>query len=367
MKNIYVIVGTGGPCAGKTTAFTRIETALTNLGYKFFGIPETFTEMFGGGIKLLEYPNIEFQDMLFRLQLFKEELYLEAARKCKEQNVVILLDRGLLDALAYMNSKDVEELLRRNNTTMNAIMNRYDAVIHMVTAADGAEDAYIANQKNNAARYEGLEAARRSDVALKAVWTGHPRLRVVDNSTDFSTKINRVLAEIFAVLGEPAPLEIERKLLIQKPCLSELSNFVKYSTHEIIQTYLCNDGSGIERRIRMRGTHGDYAFFYTEKKPVSSGVRVEIERKLTEKEYLNYLIETDCQKRQIRKTRYCFLHNNIYYELDVYPFWDDKAILEVELSSEASTFDIPEFITPIKDVTDDPAYSNYQLASEIPE
>lgn len=367
MKNIYMIVGTGGPCAGKSTAFSRIDKALTNLGYKFFGIPETFTEMFGGGIKLLEYPNIEFQDMLFRLQLFKEDLYLEAAQKCKEENVVILLDRGLLDALAYMSEEDIQELLRRNNMTINSIMNRYDAVIHMVTAADGAEEAYIANQASNAARYEDLDAARCADAALKAVWTGHPHLRVVDNSTDFPTKINRVIAEIFAVLGEPAPLEIERKFLIQKPVLSWLSFQTQCSKHEIVQTYLVDDGSGAERRIRMRGIPGDCTFFYTEKKTVRPGVRVEVERKITEKEYLNYLFESDCQKRQIKKTRYCFIYNNLYYELDVYPFWDDKAILEVELSSEASTFDIPAFIKPIKDVTDDPAYSNYHLASEIPE
>lgn len=367
MKNIHRIVLTGGPCAGKTTAFARIEAELTSLGYKVFIVPETFTEMFGGGIKLMEYPNLEFQDMLFRLQLFKEDIYDEAAEKCEEQNVVILHDRGVIDALAYTDVEDVSKIFRRNHTTLNTLMNRYDAVIHMITAADGAEEAYLANQANNAARYEDLDAAREADKALQAVWTGHPHLRIVDNSTDFSTKITRVLGEIFSILGKPAPLEIEKKILIKKPAIPWLAGFARFSRQEIIQTYLCDDGSGIERRIRMRGTEGDYTFFYTEKKPVSPGVRIEVERKITEKEYLNYLFETDCQKRQIKKTRYCFIYSNLYYELDVYPFWDDKAILEIELSSEASNFEIPEFITPIKDVTDDPAYSNYQLASQIPE
>ena len=367
MKNIHRIVLTGGPCAGKTTAFARIEAELTNLGYKVFVVPETFTEMFDGGIKLMEYPNLEFQDMLFRLQLFKEDIYDEAAEKCKEENVVILHDRGVIDALAYTDVEDVVKIFRRNHTTLNALMNRYDAVIHMITAADGAEEAYLANQANNAARYEDLNAAREADKALQAVWTGHPHLRIVDNSTDFSNKITRVLGEIFAVLGKPAPLEIERKLLINMPDLNELMKFTQVSKQQIIQTYLCDDGSGIERRVRMRGTEGDYTFFYTEKKPVRPGVRVEIERKITEKEYLDYLFQTDFKKRQIQKTRYCFVYRNLYYELDIYPFWDDKAILEVELSSEASKFLIPHFIYPIKEVTDEPAYSNYQLASNIPE
>ena len=162
-------------------------------------------------------------------------------------------------------------------------------------------------------------------------------------------------------------MEIERKFLIQKPDLALLANHVKYSTQEIVQTYLCDDGSGAERRVRMRGTPGDCTFFYTEKKPVRPGVRVEVERKITEKEYLTFLFESDTLKRQIKKTRYCFIYDNLYYELDVYPFWDDMAILEIELSSEASTFTIPEFITSIRDVTDDPAYSNYHLATKLPE
>lgn len=367
MKNIHRIVLTGGPCAGKTTAFARIETELTNLGYKVFVMPETFTEMYGGGIKLLEYPNVEFQDMLFRLQSAKEHIYDEAAEKCVEENVVILYDRGLVDALAYTSPEDSAEILRRNKVTLNTLMNMYDAVIHMVTAADGAVEAYLANKENNPARYESVEEAVAADHALKNAWTGHPHLRVVDNSTDFANKINRMMAEIFAILGEPVPLEIEKKFLIKAPNLAILSCHTNVSEQQIIQTYLCDNGNGVERRIRMRGTEGDYTFFYTEKKYIRPGVRVETERKISEREYINYLMQTDCQKRQIRKTRYCFIYNNLYYELDVYPFWDDKAILEIELSSEASTFEIPDFISPISDVTDNPAYSNYMLASKIPD
>ena len=367
MKNIHRIVLTGGPCAGKTTAFARIETELTNLGYKVFVMPETFTELYGGGIKLFEYPAVEFQDMLFRLQAAKEHIYDEAAEKCEEENVVILYDRGLIDALAYMVPEDAREILRRNNVSINTLMNMYDAVIHMVTAADGAADAYLANKASNAARYENVDEAIAADRALQRCWTGHPHLRVVDNSTDFASKINRMMAEIFSILGEPTPLEIEKKFLIRMPDISEISKLVNISEQQIIQTYLCDNGNGVERRIRMRGVEGDYTFFYTEKKYLRPGVRVETERRISEREYINYLMQTDCQKRQIRKTRYCFIYNNLYYELDVYPFWEHKAILEIELSSESSNFEIPDFISEICDITDNPAYSNYMLASRIPD
>ncbi len=366
MKKIHRIVITGGPCAGKTTAFARIESELSALGYKVFVVPETFSEMYSGGIKLWEYKNIDFQDMLFRTQFYKEEIYNEAARKCREKNVVILYDRGLIDGLAYTDVDDVAKIFERNNVTLNVLMNRYDAVIHMITAADGAEEIYLANMKSNVARYEDVESAIITDRALKNVWTGHPHLRIVDNSTNFSEKITRVMSEICAVIGKPAPLEIEKKFLIEKPSLKLLRKFTSFSMAQIVQTYLCEDSSGVERRIRMRGLPGDYTFFYTEKKIVSPGIRIETERKISEKEYFDFLFQSDCDKRQIQKTRFCFIYKNLYYELDFYPFWKDTAILEIELTSESSDFVLPEFLTIIKEVTDDPQYSNYSLASNIP-
>lgn len=46
-------------------------------------------------------------------------------------------------------------------------------------------------------------------------------------------------------------------------------------------------------------------------------------------------------RRQIRKDRYCLTYENQYFEIDVYPFWNDKAILEIELSDEKSRHQIP--------------------------
>ena len=87
-KEISMIVLTGGPCAGKTTAQGWIETNFTKLGYKVLFIPETATELINGGI----FPsrngpgspglnNVDFQYELIRLQLAKEEVFLEAAEK----------------------------------------------------------------------------------------------------------------------------------------------------------------------------------------------------------------------------------------------------------------------------------------------
>lgn len=366
MKKIHRIVITGGPCAGKTSAFARIEAELSEKGYKVFVVPETFSEMHKGGIKLLEYPSIEFQSMLLKMQIDKEDVYYKAAMKHKNDNVVILYDRGVIDPIAYMDRALAHLLIDLNGHRENMLKSRYDAVIHMVTAANGAKEAYIKNKQNNKARYESVEQAIAADKALISAWTGHSHLRVIDNSTDFDTKITRLMNEIYSILGLPEPLEVERKYLIEKPDIEKLKCLVSLSESNIVQTYLRDNGSGYERRIRQRGKAGDYIYYYTEKKKVSDGIRLEKERIISEKEYLDFLNESDYTKKQITKTRYCFVWNNMYFEMDIYPFWEEKAILEVELTDESEKeIVLPDFIKLIKDVTNDVRYSNYSLASEI--
>lgn len=73
-------------------------------------------------------------------------------------------------------------------------------------------------------------------------------------------------------------------------------------------------------------------------------------------------MEADTSKRQIRKTRYCLTFEGQYFEIDVYPFWNDKAIAEIELSDENTEITFPKQIKVIKEVTDDETYKNSSLA-----
>ena len=47
---ITKIVITGGPCAGKTTAMSWIQSNFTKLGYTVLFVPETATELITGGV-----------------------------------------------------------------------------------------------------------------------------------------------------------------------------------------------------------------------------------------------------------------------------------------------------------------------------
>ena len=54
------------------------------------------------------------------------------------------------------------------------------------------------------------------------------------------------------------------------------------------------------------------------------------------------------------------------FEIDAYPFWDDKAIAEVELKDENEDIIFPDFLKIIKEVTDDSRYKNAAVSENIP-
>ena len=90
---------------------------------------------------------------------------------------------------------------------------------------------------------------------------------------------------------------------------------------------------------------------------------MEVEQRLSQEEYLRLLMEADPAKRPIRKTRYCLTYDSQYFEIDVYPFWNDQAILEIELSDENAEIRFPQELKVLKEVTEDPAYKNAALAA----
>ena len=77
-------------------------------------------------------------------------------------------------------------------------------------------------------------------------------------------------------------------------------------------------------------------------------------------------MEADNRLHTIHKERYCLSENNQYFEIDVYPEWDNQAIMEIELSSEDEEIKTPDSIKIIKEVTDDDTYKNYSMAKEMP-
>lgn len=357
---ITKIVITGGPCAGKTTGMSWIQNTFEEMGYAVLFVPETATELISNGAAPWNCrTNLEYQKCQMQLQLDKERVFEQAGMAMKKDKVLIVCDRGALDNRAYMDDIEFAQLLQDLGQNEVALRDGYDAVFHLVTAAKGAVEFYTT--ENNEARRESPEEAAALDDKLISAWTGHPHFRVIDNATDFKEKMRRLIAEISSFLGEPEPYEIERKYLIEYPDIKWLESEPNCQRVEIIQTYLKSSNED-EVRVRQRGCDGHYIYYQTTKRTVNALKRVEIERRLSQSEYLRLLMDADTTKRQIRKDRYCLTYDNQYFEIDVFPFWDDKAICEIELSDENAEVRFPEQIKVIEEVTEDDSYKNAELA-----
>ena len=161
--------------------------------------------------------------------------------------------------------------------------------------------------------------------------------------------------------------EIERKFLIRKPSEEELFSFRRYYETEVLeikQTYLTPGENSAERRVREITAHiGTTKFFYTEKVKITELDRMETEYEITDFSQLHGLMEqADPARTPIKKTRYAFYYKGEKFEMDIYPFSDHFAILEIEFHDGITTFPWPPLLEKIEEVTNVPGFKNGALA-----
>lgn len=103
---------------------------------------------------------------------FEDIFYDWVSESRPDSKVVLLSDRGIMDGKAYVSDVIWHTLLDEFEThEIHWRDIRYDAVIHLVTAADGAVDFY--SGVNNQARSESVEEAIKVDKDIREAWKGH--------------------------------------------------------------------------------------------------------------------------------------------------------------------------------------------------
>ena len=102
------------------------------------------------------------------------------------------------------------------------------------------------------------------------------------------------------------------------------------------------------------------------KKRLSDLTRIEIEDEITEEAYTELAKRKDPDRNVIRKTRYLYDYRRQIFEIDVFPFWMDRALMELELQSEDQQILLPPDITVVRDVTAEKAYTNASIARAVP-
>ncbi len=352
------IVLTGGPCAGKTTALVKIIEYFSSLGFKVFTIPEVPTMFLQAGMDYLtknEKFFYEGEKATLEIQLALEDKFKQMASTIS-QPVLIVCDRGALDISTYLTPEMWLKITKLANTDSQQLLDRYDAVLHLVSAADGAEQYYTL--ATNANRTEGISKARMLDKKIINAWKDHPYLRVINNHDDFNTKINRVLKEISAVLGLPQQIVNERKYIVK------VNGPVPQGSIEshITQTYLASD-PGSEIRLRCRSWEGKVVYIHNTKKRISATEQIETERQITKNLYDSLLQQADPYRHTIEKMRHSFIYKGQYFELDEYMGrLKGLIILETKGVTEHEDVKFPSCVEPVEDITGNMDYYNYNMA-----
>ncbi len=162
------------------------------------------------------------------------------------------------------------------------------------------------------------------------------------------------------------PLEIERKFLIRMPDPEKLRQLSSRRI-DITQIYLIPGEHVSVRRLRHSRWDGGEARYFTEKLRLTDRTRIEREREIGGEEWDELYAQRDESLRIIEKTRWCVPYAGHTLEIDVFPFWTDRAFCEAELKSEEEPLELPDWVQVVREVSADPRYTNYALACRIPE
>lgn len=173
-----------------------------------YQVPEVPTLLLNGGCV---YPGmnggkklIQFEVALMELQLQMEQTFYKIATKAAVQyrfrpspkGSVILYDRGLLDIAAFVPRTQWDQVVNHSEWVRDGLLgviDRYDLILHLVSAANGAEQHYKIKK-------ESLSEARKLDRNILSCYRGHRKHVVIDNSTGFQKKLERGFQHVLEVL-----------------------------------------------------------------------------------------------------------------------------------------------------------------------
>jgi predicted ATPase len=333
---VYKIVLTGGPCGGKTTSLARLSPYLRERGFEVITCPEAFSILISNGMSFDYLAAVEgmervVQDTVMDMQIGLEDGF-ERVLRARGKPAVLLCDRGLMDGSAYMDPEAWERLLDKRDVQCVSELRegRYNAVFHLVTAAEGAEQFYTL--ENNAVRTETPELARELDHMTRNAWVGHPNLKIFDNSTGFEEKMQRIVEETARLVGLPTHIQkvTSKFLLKREPDLDAFPEDVRVRVFDVEKVYLYEEEIGskhfsqeysfIRKRttINPDGKASGSVFGWTTVQKTHEGQIIEKKRIITKREYSSLFNNRDKSRHVVRQKRISFLWNIQSFTIHIY-------------------------------------------------
>lgn len=257
---------TGGPCAGKSSALEHLIESATEEGFDILAAPEgvpsrarpphtlrarrrihrllphrrcaVATLYFNSSYQLPSALSPDFQEQLYMFQRNVLKLQLQMERCFSDlggstgRPTIVVFDRGLLDCRAFLSEENWQRGVRELNKeltngrpegsiTAEYMHQRYDGVIHLVTAADGAEAHYkhgvvTDDSGRSVFRRETPAEAIDQDRKLEQAWADHPKQVVVRNGREgFEAKIKQATEAVLEIARAAHPKTCEEARVVK--------------------------------------------------------------------------------------------------------------------------------------------------------
>ena len=335
MVKVYKIAITGGPCSGKSSSMKILQEKFSS-EFKIFTPPECATTIVKAGVTIIpseftEETHTRFTKGICQLQIDLEKFFEEEAKNQKK-DVIIITDRGVIDNFAYCTPKVKANVYEETGWNENfTCIDRYDMVIHLVTAAKGAEKFYTL--ENNEARTETPEIARFLDKKTHEEWMIHPNLTVIDNSLPgFQNKLNRVVNAVSSLVHKkPLANKMVKMLVNWEAEKVELPKGVRVEKIQETVTYLITNKEDRLYSVKKRQIEGSFLASYSHTERYigeKEEDHMELNHQIEVKAYFDFLKNKDVKKTPINRTvlsfsKECEKTVNVY-TLEIYRFKDEK-------------------------------------------
>lgn len=334
---IYKVVLTGGPCAGKTTILKEVNKYLKKENIPFVTIPETATELIINGITPNSMKAYDFQKKVIKSQLNKEreaEDYLNN-HFANQDKCVIIYDRGIYDNAAYLNAIDFQKLLFDTNLMGISILDSYDMILDLLSVAVCKKEAY---NLSNEARSETIQEAAIIDNKTSNAWANHYNLKLLSSKNTVEEQTQTVINYINN-LFDGVENQIKTKFLIDESN-SDLSIYNNIESLHVNEYYFDTE------------LPKDYNFVISTKHKYDSSYILEIYQEKNNQKVIVYNKNINyntfnyiCQKYQIikkiNKKEINFIDNQTFYKISIY---SDKAFIEIQNNTLSDEIIIPDNI-----------------------
>ena len=328
---LFKFVFTGGPCGGKTTALARVFSYLRERGFEVITCPEAYSILSSSGMGVDFFSTQGMAPVIQRAVLdvmMSFEDGVSRVLKARGKPGICLCDRGTMDNRVFLSDEEFNKLMEEKQTDVVQLRdNRYDAVFHLVTAADGAES--YCTLENNKVRTQDPKEAIVVDRKTQKAWVGHPHLYVLDNSTDFEGKMSRLVDTLSKIVGLPSNLRrrSSKFLLSTMPDLSKFPAEVAYQVFEVEKVYLQNNADDATKdsytfiRRRTNIDHNGKRLGSVFQRTVAQWAGdelIEQKRIISKQEYVSARGTRDSRRHVVRQRRVSFLYAKQSFAVHMY-------------------------------------------------